>query len=476
MVEFGEIIEGEENFHSGPGPRDGVEEFGEVIEEPSSSVFQKMRGVPKAIRSAIQTGREYAKGAIKKGAVGVGEALGGTYGDIIQALGPGEEIPRAIRNIPVIPIPTSEEIENLMQRLGIETEPQNVGERFAKKAGQAAGTGLAFGGTGTGALVGGAVAGQTAREAGAPEWLSSLIDVGTTFGKGAIKQKLLPRGKEAKKLVEAGRKFGLSEKEITPLVKGPKGFAIGKAFTRKAAKMEKIQQNIKKKLGDSYNFVKKEAAAEGRLPFKDAKNLDKTLSAQLKELSKTHHPSDAKKKAMEILDDTIRDIHLKGSTYEKLVSSYQDINQQPHQVRKFLEGTKKAFTSELKRKSPELGQDFENVNKLYSNFSRRLAKIKPNEWDKLLDKAGVWGIPAGLVGVAMGKPWILAAALGKEGIRSLGQAFLTEPWLQNLPNKFIHALKVNDKEGAVKLIASFKKLVKKKYDKDLDEEEDYSAE
>ncbi len=486
VQEFGELIEEDVP----------VQEFGEFVEEGEPSFLQKVAKVPEAVRSAIQRGREAIKGVIKKGGVGAAESLG-TYGDIIQMLGPSEEISTAIRHTPMIPIPTSQEVQKLMERLGIETEPENVAERFAKRIGEAAGTGAALGGVGIPALATGAVAGQAARELGVPEWLSSLIDIGATFGKGAIKGKLLPRGATAKRLVEAGRKVGLTEKEITPLVKGPKMFAVGKAFTRKAAKMERVQQNIKNKLGDSYQFIKKEAGTKGTLSIKDSEQITTNLKNHLKELSKTHAPSDEKAKAIDILNSIIKDMEgmpipkelakaagIKGlakplkvgkpkSTYEKLINTYQDINQEPRKVRNFLEPVKKAFTEVIKRKSPELAQDFENVNQLYSNFAQRLAKIKPNMWDKFLDKAGAWGIPAGIIGaVMMGKPWILAGALGKEVVRSLGQAFLTEPWLQNLPNKFLHALKVNDKEGAAKLIASFKKLVKKKYDKDLDEEEE----
>lgn len=479
VQEFGELIEEDVP----------VQEFGEFIEEGEPSFLQTVAKAPQAVRSAIQTGREAIKGVIKKGGVGAAKGLLGTYGDIIEAIRPSEAPSRFIR------FPTSPEVQNLMEMLGIETEPQNVAERFAKIIGEATGTAGAFGGVGAAALATGAAAGQTARELGAPELLSSLIDIGATFGKGAFTKKLLPRGKEAKKLVEAGRKFGLTEKEITPLVKGPKAFAIGKAFTRKAAKMERVQKNIKKKLGDSYQFVKKEAATKGALSIKDSEQIVGNLKTHLKELSKTHAPSDAKAKAIDILKSIIKDMEgfpvpkelakaagIKGlakplqvgkakSTYEKLINTYQDINEELPKVRNFLEPVKKAFTEAIKRESPELAQDFANVNQLYKNFSQRLAKIKPNMWDKFLDKAGAWGIPVGLMSAVMGKPWILAGALGKEGARSLGQAFLTEPWLQNLPNKFLHALKVNDKEGAVKLVASFKKLVKKKYDKDLDEED-----
>lgn len=456
---------------SSPDSLDPFTQLGFMEEEGEPSFLQKVSKAPQAVRSAIQRGREAIKGVIKKGGVGVATRLGGTYGDIIQMLGPSEDISRAIRHTPMIPIPTSQEVQNLMETLGIETEPENVAERFAQRIGEAAGTGAAFGGTGIPALATGAVAGQAARELGAPELLSSLIDIGATFGKGAIQRKLLPRGKEAKRLVEAGRKVGLTEKEISPLVKGPKKFAFGKMFTRKADKMEKLTSSIQSKLGDSYKFIKEAAKKEGRVPFKDSIKLSKTLSSELKKLSKTHSPSDAKKKAMEILDKTLTDIHLRGSSYEKLINTYQDINKEPAAVRKILEPIKKIFTSELKKGAPELAKDFENVNQLYSRFADRIGKLKPGTWDKLFDKAEAWGIPAGIIGAMMGKPWLLGSVLSKTAVRSLGQAYLTEPFLQNIPNKFLQSIKTNKKETALKLIASFKKFVKKKYDEDLDEEE-----
>ena len=444
----------------------------EPIEDTEPSFLQKITKAPQAVRSAIQKGREALQGIIKKGGVGVATGLGGTYGDIIQMLGPSEEISRAIRHTPIIPIPTSQEVQNLMETLGIETEPENVGERFAQRIGEAAGTGAAFGGTAIPALATGAVAGQTAREFGAPEWLSSLVDVLGTFGKGAFQKKLLPRGKEAKRLVEAGRRLGLEERELAPLVKPPKRFTMAKTFARKADKMEKLTSAIESKLGDSYKFVKETAKKEGPLPFKDIVKLSKNLRTHLDELAKTHAPSDAKKKAIKILSKTIANVDIKGSTYEKLINSYQDINRQPKAVRNLLEPVKKAFTAELRKGSPELAKDFENVNRLYSRFTTRIGKLKPENFDKILNKIEAFGIAGGIATAMMGNPWALKAVLGETALRSLATQYLTNPYLQNLPNKFIHALKTNKKETAIKLANSFKKFVKKKYDKELDEDLD----
>ena len=188
------------------------------VEEQEPSFIQQLAKAPQAVRSAIQTGREAIKGVIKKGGVGVGTAFG-TYGDIIQALGPGEEIPKAIRHIPIIPIPTSTEIENLMQTLGIETEPQNVAERFAKRAGEGAGAALTFMNPALArSFAAGSVAAQTLREAGAPEWMATIADV-LVSGKGAL------RAKGVRKLVPpkpSGLKTRTFEKITKPKTLFPK--------------------------------------------------------------------------------------------------------------------------------------------------------------------------------------------------------------------------------------------------------------
>lgn len=451
--EFGELIE--EDLPA--------QEFGEFVQEAEPSGFERVR---ENIRKAVT-------GIAKSGLVGAAKGLGGTYGDIIEAVGPGGDISRAIRHTPMIPIPTSEEVKNLIERLGIKTEPESVGERFAQRIGEALGSGASLGGgLGVlGALGTGAALGQVAEEAGATPTVSNLVELLGSLGTGAIKGKLLPRGAKTKELVEAGRRLGLTEREISPLVKGKKGFALGKTFVRKADKMEKLTRSIENKLGDSYKFVKEAAKKEGRVPFKEAKKLSDTLSKELKKLTKTHAPSDAKKKAMEILDKTITDLHLRGSSYEKLINTYQDINKQPKAVRNLLEPIKKAFTAELKKGSPELAKDFESANKLYSRFTTRIGKLKPENFDKMINKMEAFGIATGIGAAMMGNPWALKAVIGETVMRSVAKQYLTNPYLQNLPNKFIHALTSDNRKNAIALVNSFKKFMKKHYDEDFEEKE-----
>lgn len=168
---------------SPPDSLDAFTQLGFIEEEGEPSFRQKVAKVPQAVRSAIQTGREAIKGVIKKGGVGVARKLGGAYGDIIEAIRPSEAPSRLIR------FPTSSEVQNLMERLGIETEPQNVAERFAKEAGEGVGSALAFLNPALApAFAAGAVTGQALREFGAPEWMARIADIGVSL-KGGLRGK-----------------------------------------------------------------------------------------------------------------------------------------------------------------------------------------------------------------------------------------------------------------------------------------------
>ena len=205
-------------------------------------------------------------------------------------------------------------------------------------------------------------------------------------------------------------------------------------------------------------------------PKKKDDKLDKSLRSHLNQLRKTHAPSGPKEKAIKILDDAIRDIHLRGTTYEKLINTYQDINRLPKSVRNLLEPVKQIFTSELKKGSPELAKDFQNVNRLYSRFTNRIGKLKPETFDKMINKMEAFGIATGIGSALLGYPWALKAVIGETAMRSLAKQYLTNPYLQNLPNKFMKALTGDKKKTALALANSFKKFMKKNFDQDLETE------
>lgn len=475
---------------------DIFEERATLLKERKKDIFEERADLLEEAQPPEQPST--LKDIIKQSALGAAKGLFGSYGNILdllnlqstEKLAPGHrallkaqaEAPEHLQPFfdmddDILPrytrLPSGRDVEELVEILGGETTPQTRGGRFAHRIGEAIGAGGALGASpGTlGALGLGATAGQVAEEAGASPTTSTLVELLGTLGTGLVKGKVLPSTKKGKELAAAGRALGLTEKELSPLIKGKKSFAVGAKLARKSDKLAKLSKSIETKLGDSYKFVKDAAKSEGRLPGEESGKLIGKLTKELGELLKTHRPSPAKSTAIKILKDTLKDMRIKGSTYEGLINSYQDINQYPKKVRNLLEGVKKTYTRELAKASPQLAKDFQKTNQLYSQFMGRIGKLKPELVDKIINKAEALGIAGGMVGALMGYPWALKAVLGEAALRSLSTQYLTNPFLQNLPNKFIKAISTNDKKTAIALTNSLKKFLNKKYKDDFKEED-----
>lgn len=406
------------------------------------------------------------------GVKGAAKGLFGTYGDILEALGMREVAARQI-GLPTefVNIPTSEDVASFLEKVGFPEQPETAGGRYAGRIGESVGGALAFGSPlrALGAFAGGSALGQTAEELGASPEASGIVELlGTLLG-GGISKKVLPRSKEAQELAQKARDLGFKEKEIAPLVKPKRRFETAAKLARKGGKLGELSRDIENKLGDSYKFVKEAARKEGRISFKQRGNLVKNFEDKIKELSKSASPSADKKKAIKILQESAQSMRNKVPTYETLIDSYQDINQASPGVRKILRGAKDEYTKILGEGSPQLAKDFAATNQVYTQFKDRLGKLKPEQYDSFWDKLELWEIGGGLAGAAMGYPWALAPAIGHVGTRSLANQYLTNPYFQNLPNKFMKAVLKDDKKTATAIANSLKKVLKRDYD--LQEEE-----
>ena len=424
---------------------------------------------------------------------GLAKGAAGTYGDILDLVGlqtqepllPGQEAlaqeeARApeealpfLQEDDVLPrfsrLPTSEEIGALIENLGGPGSPQTAEERFASRIGEALGAGGAFGANvGTlGALGLGALVGQTAEEMGASPLTSLLAELGTTLGTGAFAGRVAPRGREAQQLAAAGRALGLTEQQLSPLVKGRKKFGLATKFARKNEKFQQLAESIESKLGDSYEHIKAAARENPPLNVEQIEGLSSALEKNFDTLIQTHKPNPAKKDAIDVLRTVITDIENAGTNPEKLISTFQDINSYPKKVRDYLTPTRRAITETLKKENPQLGRDFEQANKLNTNFMERIGRLKPAEFDKAINKIEAFGIAGGIGAALLGHPWALKGIATEAGLRTLANQYLTNPYLQNLGNKFLDALVKNKKKTAVAISENFKKYLERNYPEDF---------
>ena len=240
------------------------------------------------------------KEVAKQGAKGLGKGLFGAYGNILDLLRaqpkaqlPGEKIQRSreeealdrisegkstlgdileLGEDEVIPryskLPSSSDVEEFLSLMDLAPEAETAPGRFAERIGEAIGGGGALGATPAtlGALAGGATLGQGAEELGASPLVSALIELGGGLGLGGLSGKVAPFSKEGQKLAEAGRALGLTEKELSPLVKSKAGFAAGTTLTRKTQRLNKIANSIESKLGKTFKGVEEQAKKYGSIP------------------------------------------------------------------------------------------------------------------------------------------------------------------------------------------------------------------
>lgn len=435
-----------------------------------------------------------AKDIGKQGAKGVGKGLFGAYGNLLDLIRaqpkkmlPGEKIQRgreeeALERIEagkpslsdflelgedeVIPryskLPSSSDVEDFLSLLSINPEAESGAGRFAERIGEALGGGAALGGSPAtlAAMGGGAALGQGAEELGASPMLSALVELGGSLGLGGIGGKVAPFSKEGQKLAAGGRALGLTEKELSPLVKSKAGFGAGTTLTRKTQRLNRLANSIESKLGKAFKGVEKEAQSYGNLSGDQAQGLVNKLSKSLEKLKKTHNPSEAEKTASSILEEAIKNIDSQGSSYEKLVSSYRSINKMPKAVRNALEPVKKAYASEITKASPKLAQEFLDSNKLYSQFMDRVSRLRPESFDKMINKVEALGISAATIAAMLGHPWALKGIIGEAALRSVAKEYLTNPYFQNLPNKVIQATKKGNWKAIESLAKEFEKKIK----------------
>lgn len=431
---------------------------------------------------------DYLKDIAQQSAIGAVSGIGGAYGDILDLAGvqptetlPGEqqtysrqheliqrlnrgeklsvgelmelaeqdELPRYSK------LPTTKEVrKGLGELTGIE-EGKTAPGRIAGRGTEFLGSGIATGG-GSKALatLGSAgIAGQSLREAGAPEGLATGTEIATMLTPAGITKKLLPiKGKE---VVEAGKKIGMSDALITPLIQGEQKAATLSKIASKGERTKKIFGQIKESLGDSYNTIKSSPEAKKALPNSAQIKLRKDFGQIRNEMSKTLAPSPDRQAALDFIENSLDTLRNTNITPEYLVNFWQDINKSVkwnsiQGGKKALAELKQPILDILKNNSPKLAEDFELTNQLYSKYSQIAKKMKPDSIDAFLNKAEFMGTGAGLWALTHGNPWVLTGIASEKALRVLAREMLINPYFQNIGKKLV----VNANQASLKGVES----------------------
>lgn len=259
----------------------------------------------------------FAEDVAKQGAQGFGIGSLGTYGDILDLLGiqsqdmlPGEkekygresdilksmqggkrpsasELAELSSDDEISPrfsrLASSQDVEQVGQKLGLVSEPKTAAGRYARRIGRIGGGGISLGGAGILAPIAAGVAGQTLEEAGAPPWAQAAAEIvaGLKFSPKS-NVPVTSKSKEVEKVIGDLRKAGYTEKDITLAKNALEERNILKKFATLTPKAENaIQQGLKNSEELFKEQIKKglPGYAEGGLPYleKQASNVYQSM-------------------------------------------------------------------------------------------------------------------------------------------------------------------------------------------------------
>lgn len=295
----------------------------------------------------------------------------------------------------------------------------------------------------------GATLGQVAEEAGAPEWAQNLSEL-LAFMSPKFSKKITPT-KSQTEAVEFLRGKGLSDKEITPLLKTEKKIRSLGRLSKKGPKTETLTRGISEKLGEGYDLLKTEGK-EKFLKGKDVLLFDDKLGESLEKIS----PSFAR-----LIEKDVESLRNKGISQKNLIDFYQDINR----VVKGQEGGKSVLNTikplviqGLEKIDPKSAKDFSMLNQFYAKKAVLSKSLKPDVIDKWLKKGKVYGAVAG---IATGNPYFLKGIIAEEVGSRIIREILINPRLQNLSNQMLKSISKNQVQTAAGAYKIFKDELKK---------------
>jgi hypothetical protein len=292
--------------------------------------------------------------------------------------------------------------------------------------------------------------GYGAEKLGFPEWAQSIAEGLPFFYSGGKK---IPLKVDQKKLGEFLRKQGLTENEITPLLKTPEQINRWAAFASKGKKSRELMESVYQKSGKLYDTIIEKGKSLPPVP-------DETKLKVLKELHTVYN--DLPDKFRKLIGQDLQDLLVKGRAgVEDLTNFYRDINAvigAEHGGKAYIGAFKRPIMEAFESISPELASDFQLTNQLYGTRARvASAIVNPKDFDKFLDLGEVYGLGAGLYNRDLG---MLVKVLGAAGGRAAAREMLINPRLQNISVRIGESLKQNKLNLVTKYMKEFAKTIR----------------
>ena len=381
--------------------------------------------------------------------------------DLVKSL--GEEYPKLF--------PTKQQAKEkigarIEKNTGIKLPEKARGaiERGAEGAAKAADV-LAFPGS---ALVKGtAIATSAATEAldlseGGKLGTNLTVPTLTALLEAILKKKYIPSGADAERLMEAGERFGMTNRELAPILATES--QVGR-HGRSAATVRGTREGFERTgnvLGGIVHGVQSQPAAAVQV----GRQAEGRLINQLTDIAtdmrgRTHALAPHQQQLVDFIDTAVRDIQQNGSSPRQLIGTWRSVNRigaGRTELRRILDPIYEAIESV----NPQIARDLRDSNAMYSQYMRNLQEIRPTQFNHFMDA----GELQSFLGSVFTKDPVSFGHAARRFItvkawEKLSSTILTNPNMQSLVRNFGRAVRDGGQASARALGVQLKNYVKK---------------
>lgn len=321
------------------------------------------------------------------------------------------------------------------------TEPE-FAEHALERAGGVLLPGLAAVATGGASLLptaglslAGGVLGQGIEEMGGGPLLQALAE-GAPFAAPSLARKIIPSNADQTRILQMGRKFGMTEEQLAPLMPevGKRRF-FGK-FAHTGESAQDILKGTREGVQNIYQTLETSPIAKNMVSqpsLNKFANDMQTLGQKMPYAIRSQLKNDAA--------DLVKASMKKGGVSgEDLMNFYHDVSSRYNLGRTQLELFKQPIKEAISSINPQLGKDFETVNRMYQKSAQIGRILKPSQYEQIISLGEAYEAGAA---VSTGDAGRLRRLLGIVGFRKLSEKMLTSPRLQNLIKKTQVAVEKN---------------------------------
>lgn len=454
-------------------PKKAEEKLSDIAPYGARAMRAGVLGTPRALTGLLKTGGEFLRKKGVEQAEKAGREISpeeSKFSDyVVKALGYPEEL------LTKLGAPTYQEflewqeqqegVPTGQEKSSIQKGAESVGSFLGGAAltpmgafgtaGRLATTGLAAGGIGAAAALGGEGGAQLAAGIGLPAIVKTLQLIKTG--------KIIPTGAQAKQLYDQGKRLGLSDAELTPLIQSDMKQRYIGAVAKGTPYTEGAIEASKGALGMVYEDIKADARLLPPSTLRQSHSMATAARKIVGELRESQLPTADKKAAIEMIEGLGSKIAIEGITPIEAIATLQDINQTVNwnsikNGKKMLAEVKKPLTDFLRQADPELATRLETSNKLWGRLKGTSKKLEGTKYDDLLKLGKRGALVGGIIHLfASGNPTTLAGVLAANAIPKLAGRALTDPRLNSTINRLMLSTKDASRSNVMHAVRTFEK-------------------